>query len=110
MNAKQAGAPQHTRNDASCRGCIAIIGIRYPKNLPDDALARNGQEKRTSELVELVELTKDPQVIVDLLGKVYSWVENDPFARHTGLFGKVNLLAEESKHFLDCILVKDVGV
>jgi hypothetical protein len=110
MNAKQVGAAQHTRNNAGRGGWVAVVRIGYPKNLSDDALARNGQEKRTSELVELVELTKDPQVIVDLLGKVYSWVENDPFARHTGLFGKVNLLAEESKHFLDCILVKDVGV
>jgi hypothetical protein len=110
MNAKQAGAPQHTRNDASCRGCIAIIGIRYPKNLPDDALARNGQEKRAAELVEPVELTKDPQVIVDLLGKVYSWVKNDRVARHTRPFSKKNLVAEEAQHFVDYVLVKNVGV
>ena len=110
MNAKQAGAPQHTRNDASCRGCIAIIRIRYPKNLADDALARNGQEKRATELVEPVELTKDPQVIADLLGKVYSWVKNDRLARHTRPFSKKNLVAEEAQHFVDCVLVKNVGV
>ena len=110
MNTKQGGAAQHTCNNAGRGGWIAVVRVGDPKNLSDDALARNGQKKRASELVELVELTKDPQVIVDLLGKVYSWVENDPFARHTGLFGKVNLLAEKSKHFVDCILVKDVSV
>ena len=89
---------------------IAIVRICYPQNLPDDALARNGQKKRTSELVELVELTKDPQVIIDLLGKVDSWVENDRFARHTGPFGKKNLVAKEAQHFVDCVLVKDVSV
>jgi hypothetical protein len=60
--------------------------------------------------VEFGELTKDPQVIVDLLGKVDSWIENDSFARHTGPFSQKELLAKESKHLLDCVLVKDMGV
>jgi hypothetical protein len=110
MNTKQGGTAQHTRNNAGRSGRIAVVRVGDPKNLSDDALARHWQKKRASELVELVELTKDSQVIVDLLGKVYSWVENDPFARHTGLFGKVNLVAEKSKHFVDCILVKGVSV
>ena len=110
VNTEDGGPSQHAGNNARGRGWIAVVRIGYPKNLSDDTLARNGQEKWTSELVELVELTKDSQIIADLLGKVDPWVENDPFARHTSPFRNCDLVTKEPQHFINGVLVKDVGV
>ena len=82
VDAKNRGPAQYSRHNACCSRRIPIKRIRYPENVPNDALARNRQQDRTPELMEFFKFAVDTQVVRDLLGKIDSRVKNDGVARN----------------------------